>query len=195
MWLGGGFPDFIALMCAWVPFQHINAARHRTCSLTHSDKTAHTLGARPAYMYADLKQYENLSQRSFPHTSPHPSINRIFSLKQPELLQHVLLITKESHVIMVKTVGFKVYPGTVRVLYVNFSFLSTWMVRYPVSWSNSRPWKNSSLHYHTWHLFQFSLAAKIRSWNWMTFHRVFFNSRARKLPFPLQLESVYIRNT
>ena len=72
MWLGGGFPDFIALTCAWVPFQHINASRHRTCSLTPSDKTAHTLGARPASMYADLKPvWKSVPTELPPHfTSP-----------------------------------------------------------------------------------------------------------------------------
>lgn len=39
----------------------------------------------------------------------HPaSPNSIFSLKQAKLLQSFLEITRESHVIMVKTVGFEV---------------------------------------------------------------------------------------
>jgi len=55
----------------------------------------------------DLKiSMKNLFQQTFPHASPRPSRNSIFSLKQPELLQSFLQITRESHVI-VKTVGLK----------------------------------------------------------------------------------------
>lgn len=79
--------------------------------------------------------------------SPHPSINRIFSLKQAELLQSFLQMTKESHVI-VKLLALK-YNLKQRGFYMltAASRLPEWFtILY--SDQNQGHEKNSSLHYH-----------------------------------------------
>lgn len=136
-----------------------------------------------------MKIYSN----GLPNASHPAFINKIFLLKQPDLLQSFLQITIET-ILWWELLVLEYNQKQLRVLYVNCSFLSTWMVYYPLQGSNSRSLKNSFLHCNVTPFPNFSCY----QYNVMELDNVslcIFNSRDHKLPFLLQLESVNIRNT